>query len=347
MISDKVQEQRLRQKDTVIVTDYYDNGAARTRSSDHSKTDDVQAGVILAKKYILGGRLVHQETEFNPGMLYSFVFPVLDNGQIRCPNCGGTGENALFEEGCPYCGAYYNMEYQSELLGSRDHSDYVIEERKVLLLPLLVIMAVFIALGIGLSLLTGRTATVFDYGKGALIGGIIGGLVFLCYAVHKYRAALTQQEITKKREQDVILTRFHRDLAANGLTMGEFANCLNLGLRDYYFGSDSEQTRDVVDFDVLEYRDQQVSSGEGEIYVTADVRLRLVSAEEEQIRSEIRHKRIRMKKGHSAGLHMRPGMNITTCPYCGASVDLTSRRCTYCGTAFLFERPLNMERVYE
>jgi len=35
------------------------------------------------------------------------------------------------------------------------------------------------------------------------------------------------------------------------------------------------------------------------------------------------------------------------CPYCGASVDLTSRRCTYCGTAFLFERPLNMERVYE
>jgi hypothetical protein len=239
------------------------------------------------------------------------------------------------------------MEYQSELLGSRDHSDYVIEERKVLLLPLLVIMAVCIALGIGVSLLTGRTATVFDYGKGALIGGIIGGLVFLCYAVHKYRAALTQQEITKKREQDVILTRFRRDLTASGLTMGEFANCLNLGLRDYYFGSDSEQTRDVVDFDVLEYRDQQVSSGEGETYVTAGVRLRLVSAEGEQIRSEIRQKRIRMKKGHSAGLHMRPGLNISTCPYCGASVDLTSRRCTYCGTAFLFERPLNMEQVYE
>ena len=300
MISDKVQEQRLRQKNTVIVTDYYDNGAARTRSSDHT-----------------------------------------------CPNCGGTGENALFEEGCPYCGAYYNMEYQSELLGSRDHSDYVIEERKVILIPLLLIMTVFIVLGIGLSLLTGRTATVFDYGKGALIGGIIGGLVFLCYAVHKYRAALTQQEITKKREQDVILTRFHRDLAANGLTMGEFTNCLNLGLRDYYFGSDSEQTRDVVDFDVLEYRDQQVSSREGEIYVTAGVRLRLVSAEGEQIRSEVRNKRIRMKKGQSAGLHMRPGLNISTCPYCGASVDLTSRRCTYCGTAFLFERPLNMEQVYE
>ena len=50
MISDKVQEQRLRQKNTVIVTDYYDNGAARTRSSDHTKADDVRSGVILAKK---------------------------------------------------------------------------------------------------------------------------------------------------------------------------------------------------------------------------------------------------------------------------------------------------------
>ena len=68
MISDKVQEQRLRQKNTVIVTDYYDNGAARTRSSDHTKADDVRSGVILAKKYFLRGKMVHQETEFNPGM---------------------------------------------------------------------------------------------------------------------------------------------------------------------------------------------------------------------------------------------------------------------------------------
>ncbi len=73
MISDKVQEQRLRQKNTVIVTDYYDNGAARTRSSDHTKADDVRSGVILAKKYFLRGKLAHQETEFNPGMLYSFA----------------------------------------------------------------------------------------------------------------------------------------------------------------------------------------------------------------------------------------------------------------------------------
>ena len=331
MISDKVQEQRLRQKNTVIVTDYYDNGAARTRSSDHTKADDVRSGVILAKKYFLRGKMVHQETEFNPGMLYSFVFPVLDNGQIRCPNCGGTGENALFEEGCPYCGAYYNMEYQSELLGSRDHSDYVIEERKVILIPLLLIM------------------TVFDYGKGALIGGIIGGLVFLCYAVHKYRAALTQQEITKKREQDVILTRFHRDLAANGLTMGEFANCLNLGLRDYYFGSESSETRNIIDFDVLDYRGQNLTSQDGKVYITTDVSIRLVSAEnsgeKEKVWSDEAVKRIRMRKSDRAGTGQKGGLNIVKCPYCGASIDLTARRCSYCGTAFLYERPLNIESV--
>ena len=38
-------------------------------------------------------------------------------------------------------------------------------------------------------------------------------------------------------------------------------------------------------------------------------------------------------------------VNRVKCPYCGASIDLTARRCSYCGTAFLYERPLNIERV--
>ena len=50
MISDKVQEQRLRQKNTVIVTDYYDNGAARTRSSDHTKADDVRSTLQVSRR---------------------------------------------------------------------------------------------------------------------------------------------------------------------------------------------------------------------------------------------------------------------------------------------------------
>ena len=345
MISDKVHEERLQKKNAVIVTDYYDQGAVKIRSSDHSKTENVRSGVILAKKYYLHGKLLHQETEFNPGLLYSFVFPALEDGRVQCPNCGGVGEDALFSDGCPYCGAFYNMDYQTELPGSREHSDYVLQERKSLLLPLLLIMAVCIAAGTFFTATTGRTSTVFDFGKGALIGGIVGGVIYLIYSAGKYRAALTSKEIKKKNEQDIVLRRFLSELQANGLTMATFINNLNLGLRDYYFGSDSDATKNIIDFDVLDYRGQNLTRQDGKVYVSTDVSIRLVSEDKDRVWSDETVKRIRMKKSEPPGLVQKAGLNIVKCPFCGASIDLQAKRCSYCGTAFLYERPLNIESV--
>ena len=346
MISDKIHERRLRQKDAVIVTDYYDSGSTKTRSSDHTRADDVSSGVILAKKYFLHGRMLHQETEFNPGMLYSFVFPVLENGEVQCPNCGGAGTDALFADGCPYCGAFYNMEYQSEMLGARNHSDYVTQERRNLLLPFLLIMAASIGIGVFISVTTGRTSTVFDYAKGVLFGSLAGGLIYLVYGLFRSRTALTSEEMRKKREQDIVLERFRRDLKENGLGMGDFVNGLNLGLRDYYFGSNSDETRDIIDFDVLDYRGQQLTRQDGKVYVTTDASVRLVGTDDGKIWSKEAVKRIRLRKrSGEEGTQRKAGVNITVCPYCGASIDLTTKVCTYCGTPFLHERTLNIEKV--
>ena len=320
MISDKVHEQRLQKKDALIETDYYDRGAVRIRRSDHTKTDDVNSGVILKKKYYMHGKLMHQETEFNPGMLYSFIFPATEDGRVQCPNCGGIGEDALFADGCPYCGAFYNMDYQKELPGGRDHSDYVVQERKGLLLPLVLIMAVCIVAGMIITVTTGRTSTVFDYGKGALIGGIAGGVIYLIYSGMKYRASLTSKEVKKKHEQDIVMERFLRDLQANG-------------------------TRNIIDFDVLDYRGQNLTAQDGKVYVTTDVSIRLVSGEKDKVWSDETVKRIRLKKSGHAGLHQKAGLNLVKCPFCGASIDLQAKRCSYCGTAFLYERPLNIESV--
>ena len=204
-------------------------------------------------------------------------------------------------------------------------------------------------MGIFLTVTTGRTSTVFDYGKGALIGGIIGCVLYLIYSARKYKADLTGKEMKKKREQDIVRQRFLKDLKENGLTMGTFANNLNLGLRDYYFGSESSETRNIIDFDVLDYRGQNLTSQDGKVYITTDVSIRLVSAEnsgeKEKVWSDEAVKRIRMRKSDRAGTGQKGGLNIVKCPYCGASIDLTARRCSYCGTAFLYERPLNIERV--
>ena len=345
MISDKAQEARLRNKNAVVETDYYDNGSAKVRRSDHTRTDDVVSGVILAKKYFLNGDLAHQETEFNPGMLYSFVFPVLSSGEVQCPNCGGTGENALFADGCPYCGAFYNMQYQTEELARRNHSDYVLAERKSLLLPLILIMSVSILAGVLIFMTTGRTSTPFDFAKGVLIGAIAGGLIYLAYSIFRSRTSLTSEEVRKKREQDITLERFREGLTENGLTMGEFVNSLNLGLRDHYFGSEADDTQNIIDFDVLDYRDQQIFRQEGKVYAQVDAAIRLVSADDGKVNSNETVKRIRMRKSDRTGPALKAGMNIVSCPFCGAAIDLATGSCSYCKTPFRHDRPLNIEKV--
>ena len=133
--------------------------------------------------------------------------------------------------------------------------------------------------------------------------------------------------------------------ADNALTMDTFVNCLCLGLRDYYYGSESEKTADITDFDILGYRDQQCMMQDRNVYVTTDVSVRFVRTDGEKVWSKETQKRIRLKKSAHGGQGAKAGLNITTCPYCGASIDLVEKKCSYCGTAFAYERALNIESV--
>ena len=191
----------------------------------------------------------------------------------------------------------------------------------------------------------GRTSTVFDFAKGALIGAMVGGLIYLGYSISRSGTGLTAEEVRKKREQDITLERFREGLAANGLTMGEFVNSLNLGLRDHYFGAESDDTKDIIDFDVLDYRNQQIFSQEGRVYAQVDAAVRLVSVDDDKVNSAETVKRIRMKKGEGTGPALKAGVNIVSCPFCGAAIDVTTGSCSYCKTPFRHDRPLNIEKV--
>ena len=345
MITDRVHEARLQKAGAVIVTDFHDGGKLKVRSTDHGRMDDVYAGVILAKSYRIGGKVLRQETEFNPGMIYSYVFPALKDGSVKCGNCGAVGTNALFSEGCPYCGAFYNMDYQTEIPGAREHGDAVTRKKKTPAALFLLIAAGCIAAGILLSVMTSRTANLFDYIKGAVLGGIAGGVICLIISLTRQKTTLSAEEVQKKREEDAALQRFRKDLEENGLSMAAFAGCLNLGLRDYYFGSDTDETRDVIDFDILDYSDRKLEKQDGKVIVSTGVRIRLVYARQDRVWSEECEKRVLMRKGENPGPERKGGLNITSCPYCGASIDLAAKRCSYCKTAFLYDRPLNIEKV--
>ncbi len=102
---------------------------------------------------------------------------------------------------------------------------------------------------------------------------------------------------------------------------------------------------DTIDHGLLMKAVQNLIRQDGKVLVSTDLSIRLVSGDGEKVWAEESLKRVRLIKSEKAGVKQRAGLNITKCPYCGASIDLTERKCSYCGTPFLYERPLNIDSV--
>ena len=42
---------------------------------------------------------------------------------LKCPNCGSVGTLEEFNNGCPYCGTHYNLDYDNKDLGGKYYYD--------------------------------------------------------------------------------------------------------------------------------------------------------------------------------------------------------------------------------
>ena len=342
--TEKAREERLADRGITILTEYKDGDAVRQRRSDHSTEDDVASGVILDKQYFRGGKRVLQETEFNPGIRYTYQFPRLKDGRLSCPNCGAAAEDVRFRSGCPYCGSFYNLEYDRKDLGTQAHTNYAVKDKPPIGLALLCFLP-SAAVCMLLFYLLGRTHTVFDLLKGLLLGLIIGGLLFLILLHRRNANAITQEGLAKKQRQDQLLPRFIGDLERLGFSLSEFVNLLNGELTRYLLSASEDQGPAVIDFDVLDYREQTVDLKKRELDLLLDLRLiyddgNALSSREGEWRA-----RLQCREVHNAVI--RPGTNVLSCPNCGASVDLTAERCPNCGTETAWQSPLvlvNLEK---
>ncbi len=335
---------RLERLGVVIQTEYHDRDGLKIRRSDGSVLDDVAGGVVLDKKYYLGQRLKHQETEFNPGVLYSFVFHEYEGGRVVCPNCGGVGKADLFTEGCPFCGSYYNLEYESKDLGSRAHADYV-RYGKRSALPILLSIVLCAAAALLITLLSGRTLRPMDAAKGLVVAVLVGAAVGLFWNYRKSRSEITPEDREKKSRQESMLRTMRDRLAAAGSSLSEYTNALVAELETRFFGG-APETADVVDFDVLDYLEHAAADDSPEqACFETEVLLRVIRCRKGEIRPEKSVYRVCLRKNAAAAAPLRPGANFRSCPNCGASLDLTETRCGYCGAPLAYVKPFTAERI--
>ncbi len=346
MIYESLHKKRLQRQRIRIVTEYYDDGVTKRRSSDGENCDDVTNGVILDKKYFVEEKCVLQETEFNPGILYSFVYPETKDGLLQCPVCGGTADRDDFSEGCPYCGAPGNMEYAERKAGERDHADSVVGKSAKNALWFLLCVAVGVAICLPITVCTGRTALLMDYVKGAAIGLLIGLGAFLALQFVRSKLEVRRDEAEKRYRQAAVLQRFVRDLSGAGLTLKAFHNGLSAELNRYFYGDAEASVRDIVDFDILDINNQQIRETKDDRTILANVLLRTVSADGSKLSSESAWWSVGLR--HEQKLPtFRPqsGLNIIECPNCGAKVNIEESNCRFCGSPIKWKRLLTLQSM--
>ena len=346
MVYESLHAKRLQKTEVRVLTEYYDGGTTKRRNSDGSACDDVISGVILDKKYTLDGRDALCETEFNPGILYSFVFPETSDGQLQCPNCGAVSSRKDFAEGCPYCGAASNLEYAERRAGERDHADYVVHRPMYLILRLLLCVCIGVGLCLPITLLASRTAFAMDYVKGIFIGVFLGFALFLLRQYVLSKIDIRGYERTKQQRQSRLLQTFQNDLATAGLSLQAFHNGLSIELDQYFYGSKDPLLQAVVDYDILDFRDRHFSGGADKLQICTDVQLRTVSVRDGELVSESAWWQVTLQReDKAAALQLHEGINIIECPNCGAKLSVENTHCLYCGTPIAYKRPFSLTSI--
>ena len=343
MVYESMHKRRLHKCGIRIVTEYYDGGITKRRSSDGSVCDDVNNGVILDKQYFHGDKQLLQETEFNPGILYSFVYPETKDGLLRCPACGGTAARDDFSEGCPFCGAPGNLEYAERKAGQRDHSDFVKSRSAKNVLLYLLCIAVGIAICMPITLCSGRTALLMDYIKGAGIGLGAGSIAFLAFLYIRSKLDIHRDEMEKQQRQSAVMRTFFRDLTDTGLSVKAFHNGLSQELNRYFYEGEDASVRNVIDYDVLDFRNQKIEKKENAQEISADILLRTVTEQGAALSAKQEWRRVTLlRENRNRKIVLHEGLNMIDCPNCGAKVNVEETLCRYCGSPVVFKREMTL-----
>ena len=349
MIVERSQEKRLGQYKAAITSCYMSDGKKYLRSTDHSRNDNVSSAVLVEKIYYVNGRPVKKITGFDPRMQYTYLAASPEQKEVHCPNCGYVGSGKEMAEGCPACGATFNVEYSDKELGAKYHFDQIVNGKGYKVKTLLVDMLVSFFLSFFVLRFTGRTFNIYDIGK-VIIGTAVLTLIlyFFFYQVDAYivSGAARREAEKKNREQK----RFWEAAAGQGIEKKVFFNNLMYELRNHYYGREPSLA-DVIDFDVVDFLDfdmlqspaaggEHSSSSEpqpaaGGLRVRVQMLLREIRLRDGQITEKTGLRTVVLERKPGPVRILQPGMNLIKCRNCGASVDATAPFCSYCGTPML------------
>lgn len=327
MVTEQSQEKRLKEYGINIKTKYQVNDSIKERNTDHSLEDNIREGIILEKDYYRSGILLGKETVFDSRILYTYEFQ--GNDTIVCQNCGMQGKVSEFQNGCPYCHSHYNLDFNHKELGNKYYYDLTVKDKSYLIKTFFIDFVFSFVVVFLYILKTSRTFYFFDVLK--IVGGTILVSFLFFYVFYYLDAMILLPSIRRKKEKiNEKQKEFFERMAKMNITKSSFYNNLHYDIRNLYYSS---KYPDVIDYDIIDYNEYQDEVVDGTLFVTVNLDIRIVRFREGKITSKMENKTYRLKRVKK-DKELEGVVNLIQCPQCGASVDATLGKCSYCGSKY-------------
>ena len=187
LISDNFHNKKLKDYGINIKTKYIVGNKILERNTDNSINDDIINGIRCEKQYYLKNKLIHKENLFDSRIEYTFISKELETTNYKCKNCGFESSIKEFENGCPYCRTYYNIDYIDKDLGSKYHYDKVLRSNIYRIVTGIVDLITSIIISYIYIKTTSRTFNNYDISK-IVVSSLIISLVlyYLFYIIDAY-----------------------------------------------------------------------------------------------------------------------------------------------------------------
>lgn len=323
LVSDSFHKKKLKEFGINIKTKYFVGNKIYERNTDESINDDITSGIRCEKNYYIGKNLVHKETEFDSRIEYTFISKETENKKYKCINCGMESQLKDFVDRCPYCRTYYNIDYTDKDLGSKYHYDRVLRNNSYRIITGIVDLIVSLILSFIFIKITSRTFNVVDISKIFIYGLILSVVLYYFFYILDAYIILEPIKRYKDRQNQKQIDFWNR----TKINKKTFFNNLNYEVRKYYYSK-----KDIIDFDVLDYIEFNDFTKNKTQYIKVLAEVRIVYYNKGKIKSQFTKEEYILRKNPNEKLVLGEGANMIKCHSCGASIDATTKACSYCHT---------------
>lgn len=336
-ISEKKHYKRLEEKGIVIEEKFSeDENEIYYRISDGSRVDDIKNLPKSEVIYYKDGKKICNINHFDENARYTFISNQNSNKEISCPNCGNIGKEFEFINGCPFCGSDFNMDYvEKKSTGFKPVE--MIGIRKIQGIALLFTALMFI-----IRCITAQNA------EEPIIHHIVSVILipiffFISYLVTSF--LMFPICIYKIAKDSSMIGKFSAMIQSGVLSSKQrLYNDLNNELSNYYYDTKkSNGYENLIDFDILEYKDITFNNNNGvEPYIIISYKIRKIYFENDKVYKTISNAKVKLKKNNIKDI-FKDGYRVIKCVNCGASIDVTSSECDYCHTPNNFKNEWTIE----